>query len=84
MEEAGFKNCVSVPGGAPPSISKEVPAPQEVCLSINNLTISMHTSRVSAFRGDTYLIFIWSILLFWYLAPVCKSWVQNYLVDAEF
>ncbi|KAF3322526.1 twinkle protein [Carex littledalei] len=29
MEEAGFKNCVSVPSGAPLSTSKEVPAPQE-------------------------------------------------------
>ncbi|XVE89437.1 hypothetical protein DITRI_Ditri19aG0201300 [Diplodiscus trichospermus] len=30
MEEAGFRNCVSVPDGAPPSVSqKEVPAEQQ-------------------------------------------------------
>lgn len=31
MEEAGFDNCVSVPDGAPPSISKkEIPTENEV------------------------------------------------------
>lgn len=31
MEEAGFRNCVSVPDGAPPSVSKkEVPSKEEV------------------------------------------------------
>ncbi|KAJ8450704.1 hypothetical protein Cgig2_021176 [Carnegiea gigantea] len=30
MEEAGFRNCVSVPDGAPPKISrKDVPAPDQ-------------------------------------------------------
>lgn len=33
MEEAGFRNCVSVPDGAPPSVSqKEVPTEEKVCL----------------------------------------------------
>ena len=35
MEEAGFKNCVSVPDGAPPKVSaKEVPAEDKVLFSI--------------------------------------------------
>jgi hypothetical protein len=34
MEEAGFRNCVSVPDGAPPSVSpKELPPNQEVCVN---------------------------------------------------
>lgn len=32
MEEAGFRNCVSVPDGAPPSVSsRELPAEDKVC-----------------------------------------------------
>lgn len=35
MEEAGFRNCVSVPDGAPPSVSKnEVPAEEEVSVDL--------------------------------------------------
>jgi len=31
MEEAGFLNCVSVPDGAPPSVSsKDLPPPEQV------------------------------------------------------
>lgn len=29
MEEAGFRNCVSVPDGAPPSVSKKELPPEE-------------------------------------------------------
>ena len=33
MEEAGFTNCVSVPDGAPASVSlKELPPEEKVCL----------------------------------------------------
>lgn len=33
MEEAGFKNCVSVPDGAPPKISdKALPSEEEVSI----------------------------------------------------
>lgn len=32
MEEAGFRNCVSVPDGAPAKVSsKDVPPEQQVC-----------------------------------------------------
>ena len=35
MEEAGFKNCVSVPDGAPPKVSaKELPTEEKVFFSI--------------------------------------------------
>lgn len=35
MEEAGFKNCVSVPDGAPPKVSaKELPAEEKVFFSL--------------------------------------------------
>ena len=35
MEEAGFRNCVSVPDGAPPSVSqKEVPAEEQVLVGL--------------------------------------------------
>ena len=33
MEEAGFKNCVSVPDGAPPKVSdKDLPAEEKVSI----------------------------------------------------
>lgn len=33
MEEAGFRNCVSVPDGAPPSASdKDLPPEGQVCV----------------------------------------------------
>ena len=36
MEEAGFRNCVSVPNGAPPSVSnKDLPSEEEVCIDLN-------------------------------------------------
>lgn len=35
MEEAGFRNCVSVPDGAPPSVSgKSLPSKEEVSVSL--------------------------------------------------
>ena len=44
MEEAGFRNCVSVPDGAPPSVSpKELPPNQEVCV---NFKIQSFVSNV--------------------------------------
>lgn len=38
MEEAGYRNCVSVPDGAPPKASppdKDVPPEEQVCVSIS-------------------------------------------------
>lgn len=44
MEEAGFRNCVSVPDGAPPSVSpKDLPPNEEVCL---NFKIQSFVSNV--------------------------------------
>lgn len=38
MEEAGFRNCVSVPDGAPSKVStKELPAEEEVCTYTDSL-----------------------------------------------
>lgn len=35
MEEAGFRNCVSVPDGAPPSVSaKELPPEEQVSVHL--------------------------------------------------
>jgi twinkle protein len=40
MEEAGFRNCVSVPDGAPPSVSsKEVPPVEKVFFMLNMLCV---------------------------------------------
>ena len=36
MEEAGFWNYVSVPNGAPPSVSNnDLPSEEEVCTDLN-------------------------------------------------
>jgi hypothetical protein len=38
MEEAGFRNCISVPDGAPPSVSsKELPPLEQVFFMLNML-----------------------------------------------
>lgn len=35
LEEAGFRNCVSVPDGAPPSVSKNsLPSKEEVSVTL--------------------------------------------------
>lgn len=33
MEEAGFRNCVSVPDGAPAQVSKDLPPEDKVWLT---------------------------------------------------
>lgn len=49
MEEAGFKNCVSVPDGAPPKVSeKALPSEENVffylILKASHLVASPHSS----------------------------------------
>lgn len=40
MEEAGFLNCVSVPDGAPSSVSnKDVPTEEQVLLTLKTLNL---------------------------------------------
>lgn len=65
MEEAGFRNCVSVPDGAPPSVSpKELPPNQEVCVNFkiqsfvsNFITIYyLMQSMIEKLRNYSYLI----------------------------
>lgn len=43
MEEAGFRNCVSVPDGAPPSVSsKDLPPEDKVFFMLNILDTHMY------------------------------------------
>jgi len=43
MEEAGFRNCISVPDGAPPSVSsKELPPLEQVFFMLNMLMLYIY------------------------------------------
>lgn len=41
MEEAGYRNCVSVPNGAPPAVSsKDLPPEEKVYFMLNMLNLT--------------------------------------------
>lgn len=58
MEEAGFKNCVSVPDGAPPKASnKALPSEEEVPSFISHVFNLPTSTFPSVFYPQNYLNF---------------------------
>lgn len=64
MEEAGFRNCVSVPDGAPPSVSsKELPPADKVFFMLNMLDTHLYKFKFNnIFLFFTYTSFNYTVI----------------------